>query len=83
MRPLRRSHLPDTSAWRAAPAHPLLKRAIVQLREYFAGERTTFDLPLDLQGGTAFQQTVWQALLTIPRGGTTSYAVLSQRIQRG
>jgi methylated-DNA-[protein]-cysteine S-methyltransferase len=73
-------HLPDSSAWPHEPAHPVLTQAVAQLREYFAGQRTTFDLPLDLQGGTAFQQSVWQALLSIPRGGTTSYGVLSQRI---
>jgi len=73
-------HMPDTSAWPEAPAHPVLRQAVAQLREYFAGERSGFDMPLDLQGGTAFQQSVWQALLAIPRGGTTSYGTLSQRI---
>ena len=58
----------------------MLRKADAQLDEYFAGTRTRFDLPLDLQGGTAFQQSVWQALLAIPRGGTTSYGALSQRI---
>jgi methylated-DNA-[protein]-cysteine S-methyltransferase len=73
-------HLPDSSAWPAQPQHPVLLRAVAQLEEYFGGSRTGFDLPLDLQGGTAFQQSVWQALLAIPRGGTTSYGVLSRRI---
>lgn len=75
-------HMPDPSAWPHQPGHPVLRRAIAQLDEYFKGRRDTFDLPLDLQGGTAFQQSVWQALLAIPRGGTTSYATLSQRIGR-
>lgn len=73
-------HGPDASGWREAPDHPVLVEAIAQLRAYFAGERTSFDLPLDLQHGTAFQQSVWQALLAIPRGGTTSYAELGRRI---
>ena len=73
-------HLPDSSAWPVQPQHPVLRQAIKQLEEYFGGQRDSFDLPLDLQGGTAFQQSVWQALLLIPRGGTTSYGVLSQRI---
>ena len=73
-------HLPDSSAWPESPQHPVLGQAIAQLREYFNGTRTAFDMPLDLQGGTAFQQSVWQALLSIPRGGTTSYGMLSQRI---
>ena len=73
-------HLPDSSAWPLAPRHPVLRKAIAQLDEYFAGRRTAFDLPLDLHGGTAFQQSVWQALQSIPAGGTTSYGSLSQSI---
>ena len=50
-----------------------------QLQEYFAEERTSFDLPLDLQG-TEFQQQVWQALLQIPYGITTSYSAIANMI---
>jgi methylated-DNA-[protein]-cysteine S-methyltransferase len=73
-------HGPDARTWREDPAHPVLVEAIAQLRAYFAGERTSFDLPLDLQGGTPFQQSVWSALLGIPRGGTTSYAALAREV---
>jgi methylated-DNA-[protein]-cysteine S-methyltransferase len=73
-------HLPDSSAWPDEPQHPVLQRAVAQLEQYFGGSRTSFDLPLDLQGGTAFQRSVWQALQSIPRGGTTSYQALSRRI---
>lgn len=73
-------HMPESRAWPQQPSHPLLMQAISQLDEYFNGTRSTFDLPLDLQGGTAFQQSVWKALLAIPRGGTMSYGLLSQRI---
>lgn len=71
---------PGLARWREEPGHPLLVQACIQLREYVAGQRTTFELPLDLQGGTHFQQSVWQALLAIPRGATTSYGALSSRI---
>lgn len=73
-------HMPDTAGWPAQPGHPVLRQAVTQLDEYFSGRRTVFDLPLDLQGGTAFQRSVWHALLAIPSGGTTSYGLLSQRI---
>jgi len=73
-------HGPDTRGWYEDPDHPVLRRAVAQLAEYFAGKRTGFDLPLDLQGGTPFQQSVWDALLRIPRGGTTSYAELARRL---
>ncbi|MDB5870815.1 MAG: cysteine methyltransferase [Ramlibacter sp.] len=75
-------HMPDNALWPEQPRHPVLRQAVAQLREYFSGARSTFDLPLDLQGGTAFQQSVWRELLAIPSGGTTSYGVLSQRIGR-
>jgi methylated-DNA-[protein]-cysteine S-methyltransferase len=70
-------HWPDTSGWVPDAAHPVLRQAAAQLLDYFAGLRTHFDLPLDLSHGTAFQQSVWQALLAIPPGQTTSYGALS------
>ena len=50
----------------------LLGRTEQQLTEYFTGTRRCFDLPLDFHG-TAFQKSVWQALLAIPFGETRSY----------
>jgi methylated-DNA-[protein]-cysteine S-methyltransferase len=73
-------HEPDHSRWREAAGHPVLAQAMAQLDEYFAGRRTTFDLPLDLAYGTLFQQSVWRALLAIPRGATTSYGGLSRAL---
>jgi methylated-DNA-[protein]-cysteine S-methyltransferase len=58
----------------ATPAddHPILAETERQLGEYFAGRRTTFDLPLEPEG-TPFQKKVWQALSQIPFGRTVSY----------
>ena len=75
-------HQPDASTWPIAANHPLLQQARTQLTEYFAGLRRQFDLPLDLSAGTPFQQAVWQALLALPCGHTTTYAALSQSIGR-
>jgi methylated-DNA-[protein]-cysteine S-methyltransferase len=75
-------HGPDRSGWREDPAHPMLQQAVRQLQEYFGGQRTQFDLSLDLRWGTAFQQSVWQALLAIPPGRTTSYAALGRQLGR-
>ncbi len=61
------------------PASALLAQARQQLTEYFAGSRTTFDLPLE-PGGTPFQQSVWDALRTIPYGTTTSYGAIARRL---
>ena len=55
--------------------------AIRQISEYFAGARTTFDLPL-APAGTPFQQAVWRELLSIPYGTTTSYRDLARAIGR-
>ncbi len=62
-----------------APDDPILLRAAAQLREYFAGTRRDFDLPLRPHG-TDFQQTVWKALSEIPYGVTRSYAQLAAAI---
>lgn len=51
-----------------------------QLREYFDRKRRTFDLPYDIQIGTSFQRSVWDALLTIPYGETVSYAAVGEKI---
>ena len=75
-------HLPDFSNWPQAPAHKVLETAKAQLNDYFAGHRTTFDLPLDLSTGTDFQQSVWRALLSIPPGATSSYGAMSVMLHR-
>lgn len=56
---------------------PLLAEAEKQLREYFKGERDTFDLPLHPMG-TEFQKRVWQALEEIPYGKTASYGEVAK-----
>ena len=50
-----------------------------QLREYFAGERTQFELPLALEG-SSFERRVWSALQRIPYGETISYGELARGI---
>ena len=51
----------------------VLKKARRQLEEYFAGQRTEFDIPLKPKG-TEFQRSVWKALREIPFGETRSYS---------
>ena len=72
--------LTGPAAWPEDDGHPVLRQASEQLGEYFSGRRSRFDLPLDLRCGTAFQQSVWQALLAIPQGEVTSYGEVSRRI---
>jgi methylated-DNA-[protein]-cysteine S-methyltransferase len=56
--------------------------AIAQLREYFAGERREFDLPLNPVGSQRARQ-LWQLLAEIPYGHTTTYGALADRIGGG
>ena len=63
----------------ADTANEILTRAGTELSEYFAGTRTTFDLPLDATG-TAFERRVWELLRAIPYGTTTSYGELAKRL---
>jgi methylated-DNA-[protein]-cysteine S-methyltransferase len=57
----------------------VLSRTKSQLDEYFHGTREEFDLPLAPQG-TDFQKKVWQELLKIPYGSTTSYQEVANRL---
>lgn len=60
-----------------SPEH--LHVALKQLREYFQGERETFDLPLKAEG-TEFQRSVWEVLTTIPYGEPWSYLQVSEEL---
>ena len=60
---------------------PVLDATAGQLDEYFAGTRTTFDVPLDLHG-TPFQLAAWQALAGIPYGETRTYGEQADTIGR-
>ena len=69
----------SSDAANAEHGNHLTSAAVNQPKEYFRGERRTFDLPL-AAGGTAFRQQVWQALMTVPYGETCSYAAIAQKI---
>jgi methylated-DNA-[protein]-cysteine S-methyltransferase len=59
--------------------HPILAETERQLREYFAGDREDFSVPLEMRG-TPFQKKVWQALLAIPIGETRTYGQLAREL---
>jgi O-6-methylguanine DNA methyltransferase len=61
---------------------PLLDRVEAQLRDYLAGTRDGFDLPIDMPG-SAFQERVWAALRRIPYGETVSYRDLAGLVDAG
>ena len=55
------------------------RQAARELQAYFAGQRTTFNVPLDLNG-TPFQRAVWQILLQIPYGNSLSYGQVAEQL---
>jgi methylated-DNA-[protein]-cysteine S-methyltransferase len=68
---------PAPRGWRRDDAR--FREEARQLAEYFAGERTVFEIPVRLEG-PAFDRRVWDALREIPHGTTTSYGELAARI---
>ena len=58
---------------------PVLERTITELDEYFAGRRTSFDIPLH-PVGTPFQMSVWKALQEIPFGETRTYLEIARKV---
>ena len=68
---------PDTQAVLRSGGAPTMARR--QLREYFAGKRRLFDVPVSLDG-THFQRAVWTEIQAVDFGSTTSYAELARRI---
>src|SRR3954447_24885305 len=77
----------DTSLTRlgfGAPGTPqgdarAIASAAIKLEQYFAGERTSFDLDIALDG-TPFERRVWEAVSAIPYGSTATYAEIAERI---
>ena len=57
----------------------IMRNAFTQLREYFDGKRTEFDLKLFLNG-TEFQKKVWNELIKIPCGRVTTYKCIAEKI---
>jgi methylated-DNA-[protein]-cysteine S-methyltransferase len=66
------THLPHTSN------DPIIQKTLTQLQEYFAGTRTSFDIPVKTSG-TPFQQKIWATLQTIAYGDTMTYQELGKK----
>lgn len=68
--------------WRSGGSDdtPLLRRSLVQIEEYFAGDRTVFDLPLRVEG-SQFQRSVCDFMSGIPFGETVTYGDIAQELK--
>ncbi len=60
----------------------ILERTRKQLDEYLNGNRKEFDIPL-LMAGTDFQKSVWNALMEVPYGATSTYLQIAKDIGKG
>ena len=69
----------DLRYYRQEQPSKLLRKACLQLDEYFQGKRRQFDLPLGYVG-TPFQESVWKELQNIPYGETRNYEDIAVRI---
>jgi methylated-DNA-[protein]-cysteine S-methyltransferase len=76
---VRNVRFPGRSARLEERAKRPMPEVVDQLDAYFAGERKAFELPLDLRG-TPMQKRVWELLLEIPYGATTTYGELAGHI---
>ena len=66
----------ETGGMPASAEEVIAQEVETQLRQYFDGSRTAFDLPLDLDRGSAFQRRVWEVIARIPYGEVLSYVSL-------
>lgn len=64
---------------KSLPAQDLLEQTEAEVREYLAGKRAVFTIPL-APIGTEFQRRVWKALLTIPFGETRTYGEIAEQV---
>lgn len=58
----------------------VLQNCATQLKEYFAGKRTSFDLKIDYGTATPFNKSVWAELINTPYGHTTTYSAIAEKI---
>lgn len=73
--------LPPDTPQGDTPPEPLLAAAFAQLREYLAGQRKAFELPL-APVGTVFQKHIWTLLTEIPFGAVATYGEIAARAGR-
>lgn len=77
MREIHQPHEPECPV--DSEADNVIEQTIVQLNEYFSGERKKFDIPF-LFAGSEFQKEVWKLLLTIPYGETVTYVEVARQL---
>jgi methylated-DNA-[protein]-cysteine S-methyltransferase len=59
---------------------PLLRVALAELVEYFAGDRTDFTVPTEFTRGSDFERAVWKEIAAIPYGQTRTYGSIAHAV---
>ncbi|MEW2474436.1 methylated-DNA--[protein]-cysteine S-methyltransferase [Micromonospora gifhornensis] len=62
------------------PADETSRRAVAELRAYFAGELTEFDIPVTVPRGSDFERAVWREMTRIPYGETLTYGQVARLV---
>ncbi len=75
-------HLPAVESWQLVSHHPILDQACDEIQSYFEGRSHTFSTPRVAAWGTDFQQRVWEALMAIPSGNTTTYGAIAAQLHQ-
>ena len=63
----------------SSTSNKVINQTITELKDYFSGKTKQFSVPISFKG-TEFQNKIWNTLLTIPYGQTTSYAEIAKKI---
>lgn len=74
-------HHPDVSTWQAVKSQRWLDQCADEVRSYFNGNCREFMTPRSAAWGTPFQRKVWDSLLMIPYGATTTYGALAVKLK--
>lgn len=59
---------------------PIIEDCMAQLKAYFDGDLKDFEVKLDWEGATVFNKSVWEILLQIPYGHTTTYSAIADKL---
>jgi methylated-DNA-[protein]-cysteine S-methyltransferase len=74
------AHFGRVEAARDEPADEVARRAVAELRAYFAGELTAFTVPVAAPRGTGFERAVWREMTRIPYGETLTYGEVAKAV---